>query len=216
MDEYQIIALVLMALGAALLVAEILAPTGGVLVVGALVFFALAVGVIMYYGTTVEAVVAVGGLAVGLPASGFIAVAAWRRMALDTALDDVPTDTQAAATAETDAMKGRSGKTVSPMRPSGTVEFDGKRVDAMTEGTMLDAGVWVKCVEVRRGQVIVRRMDAPPDVADIEDAGGEYPAAGPKAAPPAGEAPIPDAPKADEPKRPRDDFDDFDIGLDKT
>lgn len=215
MDEYQIIALVLMALGAALLVAEILAPTGGVLVVGSLVFFALAVGVIMYYGTTVEAVVAVGGLAVGLPASGFIAVAAWRRMALDAALDDVLTDTQVAATAETDAMKGRSGKTVSPMRPSGTVEFDGKRVDAMTEGTMLSAGVWVRCVEVRRGQVIVRAMESPPDVSEIEHPDAA-PAAPPKAAAPPSEEPKRDEPKTDTPKRPRDDFDDFDIGLDKT
>lgn len=215
MDNYLTIALVLIALGVALLGAEILAPTGGLLVVGSLVFFALAVGLIMYYGTTIEAVVALGGLAVGLPASGFVAVAAWRRLSLDTALDADPTGAQTAAAASADALKGRTGKTVSPLRPSGSVEFDGTRVDAMTEGTMLDAGVWVKCVDVRRGQVIVRRMEAPPDVAEIERA-GEYPAAAPKPTPPASEQPKADEPRADEPARPRDDFDDFDIGLDKT
>jgi membrane-bound serine protease (ClpP class) len=211
--DYLTIALVLMALGAGLLVAEILLPTGGFLVVGALFLFALAVGVIMYYGTTVEAVVALGGLAVGLPASGFVAVAAWRRMSLDTALETAQADAQAPP-AETAVLKGRTGKTVSPMRPSGTVEFDGKRVDAMTEGTMLDAGVWVRCVDVRRGQVIVRALESVPDVSEIEpETGpGSTPAAqpGPKAA-----APATEQPKPDEPKRPRDDFDDFDIGLDK-
>jgi membrane-bound serine protease (ClpP class) len=96
------------------------------------------------------------------------------------------------------------------MRPSGTVEFDGKRVDAMTEGTMLDAGVWVKCVDVKRGQVIVRKIDEPADVASIDPTGA---APEPKAAPLAGEEPTRDEP----PKpKPRDDFDDFDIGLDKT
>ncbi len=221
--DYLTIALVLIALGAALLVAEILVPTGGILVVFALVFFALAVGVIMYYGTTIEAVVAVGGLAVGLPAAGFVAVAAWRRLSLDTALDDVPTDAQVAATAETDALKGRTGKTVSPMRPSGSVEFDGKRVDAMTEGTMLDAGVWVRCVDVRRGQVIVRAMDLPPDVSEIERADDATALRLPelKAAEPTSEEPKRDgagkdgANGKDGAKRPRDDFDDFDIGLDK-
>jgi len=59
------------------------------------------------------------------------------------------------------------GKTVSPMRPSGTVEFDNTRVDAMTEGVMIDAGVFVRCVDVRGGKVIVRRMDAPRDLTDI-------------------------------------------------
>lgn len=214
MDSYQIVALVLIALGVALLGAEILAPTGGILVVGALVFFALAVGVVLYSGTLIEAVVVVGGMAVGLPAAGFAAVSAWRRMSLDSALDAGATDAPAAA--EVPSLKGRTGKTVSPLRPSGTAEFDGKRVDAMTEGTMLDAGVWVKCMEVKRGQVIVRRMENPPDVSGIEGeaVAGEYPAAAPKAAPPASEQPAPEPPKV-EPKRPRDDFDDFDIGLDK-
>ncbi len=206
--DYLTIALVLIALGAAILVAEIFVPTGGILVVFALVFFALAVGVIMYYGTIIEAVVAVGGLAVALPAAGFVAVAAWRRLSLDNALDNVPTEAQTAATAETDALKGRTGKTVSPMRPSGSVDFDGKRVDAMTEGTMLDAGVWVRCVEVRRGQVIVRAMESVPDVSDLERAAPAQRPTEPKPAVPASEEP--------KPNRPRDDIDDFDIGLDKT
>lgn len=203
--DHLTIALVLIGLGVLMLLAEILMPTGGVLVVAALFFFACAVGIIMYYGSTIEAVVAVVGLAVGLPAVGYVAVAAWKRMSLDTALED--TAAPPAAATEADALKGRTGKTVSPLRPSGTAEFDGKRVDAMTEGTMLDAGVWVRCVDVRRGQVIVRRMEEPADVPQLH-LGSDPPR---KAEPAAGEEP-----QKDEPKKPRDDFDDFDIGLDKT
>src|SRR5262249_6213054 len=118
----------------------------------------------------------------------------------------------APTTTEADTLKGRTGKTVSPLRPSGTVEFDGKRVDAMTEGTMLDAGVWVRCVDVKRGQVIVRKLEEPPDPARTGPAAPPVPGSAPepKAAPPASEVP-----KQDEPKK-RDDFDDFDIGLDKN
>jgi membrane-bound serine protease (ClpP class) len=203
--DYLTLALILIGLGILLLLAEILMPTGGILVVAALLFFALGVGTILYYGSTSEAVVALVGLAIGLPAFGYVSVSAWRRMSLDTVLDETPAPP--VPTAEVDTLKGRTGKTVSPMRPSGTVEFDGKRVDAMTEGTMLAAGVWVRCVDVKRGQVIVRKMEEPPD----ETAAPTAPPPEPKAA-----APVSEEPRKDEPKPRADDFDDFDIGLDRT
>jgi membrane-bound serine protease (ClpP class) len=199
--DYLTVALILIGVGALLLLAEVLVPTGGILVVGALLCFAAAVGTILYYGTATEAVVAMVGLAVGLPAAGYAAVAAWRRMSLDSALDE-PAAAPAAAPPELEALKGRAGKTVSPMRPSGTVEFDGRRVDAMTEGMPLEPGVWVRCVDVRRGLVIVREMEDQPDLTGID----------PYAAPPA-ESP---APPPATPPRPKDDSDDFDIGLDRT
>ncbi|MBY0512518.1 MAG: hypothetical protein K2P78_01235 [Gemmataceae bacterium] len=170
MMDYQVVALVLFAVGAVCLLAEILIPTGGVLVVGALLFFACGVGTILYYGTGVEAAVAIAGLAVGLPAAGFVAVHAYRRMSIGGALEPGIADAtahQIPQLAGLAALKGRVGKTVTPMRPSGTVDVDGRRVDAMTEGMMLDAGVWVRCVGVRGGTVIVRQMDAPADVSDI-------------------------------------------------
>jgi membrane-bound ClpP family serine protease len=212
--DYLTIALVLMALGVLLLLAEILVPTGGILVVGALLFFAVGVGIILYYGTLTEGLVAMGGLAIGVPAAFYIGVLAWRRLSLDSELDADPTAaTPSPQAAELERLKGRTGKTVSPLRPSGSVEFDGKRVDAMTEGTMLDAGVWVRCVDVRWGQVIVRRMELPDDhdVPAADFAADSLPVAD-EVTP---EAPKP-PPAAEEPKKPRDDFDDFDIGLDKT
>lgn len=170
MTDYLAIALILISIGVVLLLAEILLPTGGFLVVGALLFFALGVGTILYYGDTTEAVVALGGLAVGLPAVGFVAIHAWRRLSIGAALEAGAAEGGVGSSpqiGELEALKGRVGKTVSPMRPSGTVEFDGRRVDAMTEGMMIDAGVWVRCVDARAGKVIVRQMEAPGDIHDI-------------------------------------------------
>lgn len=193
MDEYLVIALIFFAVGVALLGAEILLPTGGILVVISLLFFALGVGTILVYGDTIEAVVALSGLAVGIPAAGFVAVHAWRRMSIGNALDSgiaEATGTDLPQLAGLDALKGRVGKTVSPMRPSGTVEFDGRRVDAMTEGMMLDAGVWVRCVDVKGGKVVVREMEPPKDITEIT-----LDESGPRAG------------------RDRDDFDDLDLGF---
>jgi membrane-bound ClpP family serine protease len=181
--DYLTLALLLILIGVVLLGAEILLPTGGFLVVGALLCFAVGVGTILYYGTALEATVAVAGLAVGIPASGFAAVTAWRRMSIGRALDP-----DAAATAvdmpglvRLEELRGRVGKTATPMRPSGSVVFDGRRVDALTEGMMLDAGVWVRCVAARAGKVVVRQIDPPADLSDVSPG-----------APPAPGGPVPD------------------------
>ncbi|VTU02367.1 Uncharacterized protein OS=Isosphaera pallida (strain ATCC 43644 / DSM 9630 / IS1B) GN=Isop_1695 PE=4 SV=1: NfeD [Gemmataceae bacterium] len=214
--DYLTLALVLFSLGIILLLAEVLLPTGGFLVVGSLLFFALGVGIILARGTVTEAVVAVAALAVGFPAAGYVAVAAYKRMSVGGELESSSAPLEIAGLAELEALKNRTGKTVSPMRPSGSVEFDGRRIDAMTEGVMLDAGVWVRCVAVKGTTVIVRQMDPPADVADI-DAGAiadekRSPAANIKleASPnPPASATAPPVQRAS-----LDDFD-LDIGLDK-
>ncbi|MBA4064935.1 MAG: hypothetical protein C0501_14715 [Isosphaera sp.] len=207
--DYLTIALILFTLGVVCLLAEVLLPTGGVLVVGSLLFFALGVGIILAQGTTTEAVVATAALAVGLPAAGYVAVAAYRRMSIGGELDVgeaggvIPVSGQA----ELDALKNRTGRTVSPMRPSGSVEFDGRRIDAMTEGVMLDAGVWVRCVAVKGTVVIVRQIDTPAGIAEID------PDAPPAAAPPEPRPAEPPASPPPPPRRPADDFDDLDLDL---
>src|SRR5437764_9107711 len=118
MQEYLAIALVLFALGLVCLLAEVLLPTGGILVVAALLFFACGVGTILYYGNSAEAVVALGGLAIGLPASGFVAVMAWRRLSIGGALDAAG-GTANPQIAGLHSLQGRVGKSLTPMRPSG-------------------------------------------------------------------------------------------------
>jgi membrane-bound serine protease (ClpP class) len=168
--DYLTLALILIVIGVILLGAEILLPTGGLLVVGALLCFAAGVGTILYYGDEIEAAVAIIGLAIGLPVAGFVAVHAWRRLSIGSSLDSGIADAGAInpqQAADLQALKGRVGKTVSPLRPSGTAEFDGRRFDAMTEGMMMDAGVWVRCVGVRGTSLLVREMEPPADITDI-------------------------------------------------
>ncbi|MBA4190157.1 MAG: hypothetical protein C0467_19405 [Planctomycetaceae bacterium] len=214
--DYLTIALLLFSLGIITLLAEVLLPTGGILIVASLLFFALGVGIILARGTVTEAVVAMGAVAVGLPAVGYVAVAAYRRMSIGGELDSTAGDPlEVAGLAELESLKNRTGKTVSPMRPSGTVEFDGKRIDAMAEGVMIDAGVWVRCVAVKGSTVLVRQMEPPADISDISSDGSN---ASEKREPTANiildVSPVLPASPASAPKSPADDFD-LDIGLDK-
>jgi membrane-bound serine protease (ClpP class) len=209
--DYLSIAYILFLVGAVILAAEVVLPTGGILVVASLLFFALGVGIILARGTTIEAVVSLGGLAVGLPIAGLVAVSAWRRMSLGSILPD-DADGTAIAAGELEGLKNRVGKTVSTMRPSGVVELEGKRIDAMTEGVMLDAGVWVRCVEVKGGRVIVRQLESPPDLANIAPEGNESSRDSfgldldrLRSSPPVAMPPQP---------KPNEDLDDLDLGLD--
>ena len=170
MDWYLALAFILIGFGVVLLAAEFFLPTGGVLVVVGIGLFAVAVGVILYYGSTREAVAAVVATCIGLPIAANLLLYAWQRMSRQVSLDSETVTATVANTreaAELEHYLGRYGKTVSPMRPSGTVEIDGRRLDALTEGMMIDSGVWVKCVGAKAGWVIVRRVDPPAGLSDM-------------------------------------------------
>ena len=62
---------------------------------------------------------------------------------------------------EWELLRGRHGKAISELRPSGAAEFDGKRIDVLSEGPLIEAGTWVRCIDVKTGRVIVRAVDAP-------------------------------------------------------
>lgn len=55
----------------------------------------------------------------------------------------------------TDALMGAVGKTVTPMRPSGTILVDGRRLDALSEGGYLQPGTAVRIIQVEGSKIIV-------------------------------------------------------------
>ena len=70
---------------------------------------------------------------------------------------------------ELEHLKGRIGRTLSALRPAGMVDFDGRRVDTITEGMMVEASQMVRCIDVRAGKVVVRPIEKP-DLGGLETA----------------------------------------------
>jgi membrane-bound ClpP family serine protease len=64
---------------------------------------------------------------------------------------------------------GRIGRAKSLMLPSGAVEIDGKTVDALSEGMAIEAGQWVKVIEVRGTRVVVRPTDRRNEIASRDE-----------------------------------------------
>jgi membrane-bound serine protease (ClpP class) len=116
-------------------------------------------------------IVAAASLFIGLPVLGFVVVRlcpgvlGWRRgevVVADT-LAETPINQELAG------LKGRYGKTISALRPAGVVDFDGKRVDSLSEGILIEPGQWVRCIDVQAGKVIVRPVERP-RLEDLETA----------------------------------------------
>jgi membrane-bound serine protease (ClpP class) len=165
MDQGDLIlAYILIALGFLLLVAELFF-TSGTLLVLALTAIAAGVGLAFYHGST-TGLFTLLGVMIALPVFGGFLARYWpktrfgRRMVL-AAPDEDATIASMPVNLELERLRGRFGRALSDLRPSGVCDFDGWRVDTITEGMMVEAGQWVRCVDVRAGKVIVRQVDKP-------------------------------------------------------
>ncbi|MGI6605315.1 MAG: hypothetical protein GX062_00280 [Firmicutes bacterium] len=62
------------------------------------------------------------------------------------------------ATGDLAQLLGTTGKTLTPLRPAGTVEIEGLRVDVVTQGEFVPAGEKVKVILVEGRRVVVERF----------------------------------------------------------
>lgn len=53
---------------------------------------------------------------------------------------------------------GKTGRTTSVLRPSGIGDFDGVRLNVVTEGEFLESGASIKIIRVDGGRIVVKQM----------------------------------------------------------
>jgi membrane-bound serine protease (ClpP class) len=169
-------AYLLIVLGLLFLAAELFIPSFGVMFV--LGVAGLVVGIAMTFspatgGSVAHGIVTLIAVFVIIPTVGPLLLHYWPKTALgkrfflsgpeeDDTLAKMPTNL------ELEGLRGRYGKTLSSLRPAGVVDFDGRRIDSMSEGVMIDPGQWVRCMDVKAGTVIVRQVDKPPDLGNMD------------------------------------------------
>ncbi|MFN4258090.1 MAG: serine protease [Gemmataceae bacterium] len=169
------LAYVLIAAGLVLLLAEVFIPSGGLITVAAIALIAIGVILAFSHGGLYSGLVTLIVVFLLAPAVEVFALYIWpltplgKRMMLRGGSDDDATVATMPVNLELEQLRGRLGKAASPLRPSGVVEFDGRRIDVITEGMMIEAGKWVRCIDVKAGKVVVRLVDAPPDIGDLEN-----------------------------------------------
>lgn len=155
--------------------AELFIPSGGVLAVLSGVGIVGGVVVAFMYDPS-------GGagwwtllaVAILLPAVGSVLLHYWPKTPLGrkfflAAGDETATMASLPENQELELLRGQFGQTLSAMRPAGVAEFNGRRIDCMTEGIMVEKGQWVRCIDVKAGKVVVRPVDKP-TTTDLETA----------------------------------------------
>ncbi len=159
MDWWLLFAIVLYAICAALIAAEVFIPSGGLLGLGAVV--CLLTGVVVFFRHSalagwigvVAALIMVPSLLVGayriLPRTRFgeqVILAPPVRQRGD-AIADTP---------ELSKLLGRTGHVLTTLRPVGMCGFDGQRVECVAESGFVPKGRMVKVIHVEGTQVTVR------------------------------------------------------------
>ncbi len=157
MGEIGII-LVLYAVAVLLLVAEIFIPSHGILTAGGLAFLIAAV-VKTFQISTNAGVVATLACVVLLPTAAVIAVKVWPHTPLGRLISpDNPVLTSRDVGVNVDEMEsmiGRVGRSISPLRPSGTCDFDGHRFPCVAEMGMIARDMEVQVVGVKGSNLAV-------------------------------------------------------------
>jgi len=149
----------LLVLGLVLLVAEDLLPTGG-----ALGLLAVACLLIVLYHGFVDSIeqgsrYLVAELVMVPAGYGALGVLI-RRSALGRSASLRPPEPEetgvAHASGDLDRLVARSALALTPLRPSGMVELEGRRLEAVAEEGLIAAGSAVRVVRVRSGRLVVR------------------------------------------------------------
>jgi membrane-bound serine protease (ClpP class) len=145
----------LLVAGALLLLLETILPGMIAGVIGLLCLVAGVIKAYVVFGPQTGSYV-LGGVVVGLIIGTFLWVKyfpsspAGRLFASERTVGDI--------NAERPELLNQSGTAVTPLRPSGTAIINGRRVDVVTEGTMVPRNTPVKVVAIEGMRVVVRAL----------------------------------------------------------
>lgn len=154
--------IVCLVIGLFLLMAEVFIPSGGLIGLLAVGFLLVSLWLAFSLSMTLglKFLLALGLL---MPLALVLAVHVWPRTPMGRWIilkPPLPEDLEPAPGpthgGRLEHLIGQYGRSLSPLRPSGVIDFDGRRVDGLSEGGMIPSGVLVKAVQVRSGQIVVR------------------------------------------------------------
>lgn len=146
--------------GLALLIVEVFLPSGGLIGILALSCLGLSVWKAFAYswGMGLQFLLA---LVLLMPMALMLAAHLWPRTPLAKRIflrPPVPDEFEPSHPVDRlDHLIGQFGRALTPLRPSGLVDFDGRRIDGLSEEGLIPTGALVRAVQVRSGQLVVRQ-----------------------------------------------------------
>ena len=152
--------IVLLLAGTALVIAEVVFPSFGLfgILAGAAFLVAVLQGFDIDRRTGIATIVGVCVLAPSAFAIG-VQVLSRTRFGGKLLMRGGSAPAVGAAGVEYSSLLGREGQVVTPLRPAGTIEIEGRRVDAVSDGTYITAGTLVSVIQVEGSRVVVAAVN---------------------------------------------------------
>ena len=151
--------LLLLAFGLILLIAEVFIPSGGLIGLLALGCVALSLWQAFSQSRELGLTFLVADFLL-TPLAMALALYLWPKTPLAKRIFLKPPEPEEIAVSHSgqrlDHLVGQFGRALTPLRPSGLVDFDGRRLDGLSEDGLIPPGALVQAVRVRSGQVVVR------------------------------------------------------------
>ncbi|NLM09251.1 MAG: hypothetical protein GX213_00385 [Clostridiaceae bacterium] len=159
LDGMQIYQMVILLLGLVLLIIEMFTPGFGVS--GGIGIVLLIAGIILTASTPFEALVMIVLLLIILGVALQIILRSATKGRLSKTLILNESLTKNAGYIGTDDLEyfvGKEGTTLTVLRPSGTAEFDGLRLDVVSEGEYIPKNTKVRITEVAGRRIVVKSI----------------------------------------------------------
>jgi len=159
LDGIQLYQIIILLLGLILLIIEMFPPGFGV--AGGLGLVLLVAGIILTASTPLEALVMIVILLVILGAALTVVLHSAAKGKLSKTLvlnDSLNKEAGYIGTEDLEYFIGKEGTTLTVLRPAGTAEFDGIRLDVVSEGDYIPRNSKVKIIQVTGRRIVVRKI----------------------------------------------------------
>jgi len=162
MGWWLVFAIFLFLICAVLIIAEVFVPSGGLLSILALAF--LGGGIAMFFRHSILAGwIGVGIAVVMIPAVLIFAYRLFPKTRFGKSVTLMPPERpQGDAVPDTAALKkllGAVGVVLTPLRPVGMCDFEGRKFECVAESGFVDKGKKVKVIDVESTQLTVRTIE---------------------------------------------------------
>lgn len=159
LDGIQIYQIVILLLGLILLIIEMFTPGFGA--AGGLGLVLLVAGIILTASTPFEALVMIVILLVilGVALTVILHSAAKGKLSRTLILkDSLNKESGYIGTEDLEYFVGKEGVTLTVLRPSGTAEFDGIRLDVVSDGEYIPKNSKIKIIQVTGRRIVVKKI----------------------------------------------------------
>lgn len=161
MDPILILAVVLFIASAFLIVAEVFVPSGGLISIAALVCLIGGLWIFFNQGHTLGWI----GVGVALVLFPIVLITSYKlfpKTRFGKSVTLTPPQQQSGdgieETKKLQTLLNKKGKVISPLRPVGTVDFEGKRVECLAESGYISKDTDVTVIKIQGTQVTVREI----------------------------------------------------------